>query len=91
MPLSDRAIEILGHARTLHDGALIFPGTSDQPLSDNTLSKLMRDAKAVGTPHGFRSALDVADPARDKCAVREAANPDRDIDMAFDEVDDAVG
>jgi integrase len=32
VPLSDRAIEILDRARTLHEGSLIFAGTSDQPL-----------------------------------------------------------
>ena len=56
VPLSDRAIEILGEARQLHAGPVVFPGTKGQPLSDNTLSKLMRDAGTAGTPHGFRSA-----------------------------------
>ena len=57
VPLSDRAIEILREARKLHDGMVVFPGSKGQPLSDNTLSKLMRDARVAGTPHGFRSAF----------------------------------
>ncbi len=57
VPLSSRAIAILHEARGLHDGPLVFPGTEGQPLSDNTLSKLMRDAGLAGTPHGFRSAF----------------------------------
>lgn len=57
VPLSNRAIEILGEARGLHDGSAVFPGSKGQVLSDNTLSKLMRDAGIAGTPHGFRSAF----------------------------------
>ena len=57
VPLSDRAVAILREARILHAGRLVFPGTKGQPLSDNTSSKLMRDAGIAGTPHGFRSAF----------------------------------
>jgi integrase len=57
VPLADRAVEILQEARELHEGRLVFPGTKGQPLSDNTLSKLMRDGGVPGTPHGFRSAF----------------------------------
>ena len=57
VPLAERAVAILHEARALHEGGLIFPGSEGQPLSDNTLSKLMRDLKLDGTPHGFRSAF----------------------------------
>ena len=57
VPLSDRALEVLGDARSAHDGAVIFPGVKGQPLSDNTFSKLMREMHISGTPHGFRSAF----------------------------------
>ena len=57
VPLSDRAMAILEEARALHDGELIFPSKRGQAFSDNTLSKLMRDAAIPGTPHGFRSAF----------------------------------
>lgn len=57
VPLSDRAMEILALARKSNEGLLIFPGPSGKPLSDNTLSKLMRDWNVAGTPHGFRSAF----------------------------------
>ncbi len=56
-PLSDRSIQILFEARKLHHGPVVFPGTKGQPLSDNTLSKLLRDASIAGTPHGFRSSF----------------------------------
>jgi integrase len=57
VPLANRASEILQEARELHPGPTVFPGTKRQPLSDTTLSKLMRDAGVAGTPHGFRSAF----------------------------------
>ena len=57
VPLSGRVISILRESRSLHDGLVVFPGANGQPLSDNTLSKLMRDAGEYGTPHGFRSAF----------------------------------
>ena len=81
VPLSDRAVEILGRARTLYDGPLIFPGPSDQPLSDNTLSKMMRDGKSVGTPHGFRSAFKdwaAERGVRDEVSEAALAHSDRD-------------
>ncbi len=66
VPLSDRALAILYEALRLtgaaapgelNGDALIFPGSKGQPLSDSTLSKLMRDANIGGTPHGFRSSF----------------------------------
>lgn len=57
VPLSSHAISILRAARSLHADDLIFPGSRGQLLSDNTLSKLMREMNAAGTPHGFRSAF----------------------------------
>ena len=57
VPLSGRVIAILSEARSLRDGPVVFPGANGHPLSDNTLSKLMRDAGRYGTPHGFRSAF----------------------------------
>lgn len=57
VPLSNRCIEILLEARGLGHERVVFPGTKGQTLSDNTLSKLMRDAGIAGTPHGFRSAF----------------------------------
>jgi integrase len=56
VPLSDHAIAVLREARLIHGGSVIFPGSTGRPLSDNTLSKTMRDACIAGTPHGFLSA-----------------------------------
>ena len=59
VPLSGRALAILDEARSLDDGSgLVFPGTRvGKPLSDMTLSKLMRDLGLDAVPHGFRSSF----------------------------------
>ena len=59
VPLSGRALEILDEAQALTDGSgLVFPGTRvGKPLSDMTLSKLMRDLGLDAVPHGFRSSF----------------------------------
>jgi integrase len=81
VPLSDRAVDILLEARKLHGGDLIFPGARGRPLSDNVLSKLMRDWGMPGTPHGFRSAFkDWAAEAGVRDEVSEAALAHADSD-----------
>ena len=66
VPLSDEAVAVLEKARTLHDGDLIFPSPqrAGKPLSNMTLTKLLRDLGLAdkATVHGFRSSF------RDWCA-----------------------
>ena len=59
VPLADRGLELLKEAKSLEDGSgLVFPSTRySRPLSDMTLSKLMRDLGFAGTPHGFRTSF----------------------------------
>lgn len=60
VPLPDRCITILEQAKALKqaDSDLIFPGTkAGKPLSDMTLSKLMKELKIDAVPHGFRSSF----------------------------------
>jgi integrase len=59
IPLSARASEILREARKLSDGsALIFPGTKQRkPLSDMTLSKLVKELGFDADIHGFRTSF----------------------------------
>lgn len=59
VPLSPRCIEILKEAEKLKDeSGLIFPGAVEgKPLSDATLSKLVRELKIDCVPHGFRSSF----------------------------------
>lgn len=63
VPLSARALEILAAARELADGSgLVFPSITGRMLSDNTLSKLLRDLGIPAVVHGMRSSF------RDWCA-----------------------
>jgi integrase len=51
--------------------SLVFPSSTGGPLSDMTLTKVMRDMKANAVPHGFRSTF------RDWAAEQTSA--DRDV------------
>ena len=58
VPLSERALAILTEADDLADGSgLIFPSPRGKPLSDATLSKLVRELGIDAVPHGFRSSF----------------------------------
>lgn len=59
VPLSPRCIKLLHGAELLRDQSnYIFPGmVSGKPLSDSSLSKLMRELKIDCVPHGFRSSF----------------------------------
>ena len=67
VPLSDAACDVLAQARLLAEGSeLVFPSPTrtGQPLSNMTLTKILRDRGLAerATVHGFRSAF------RDWCA-----------------------
>ena len=65
VPLSDAAMAVLREAERLRDRTgLIFPSPRRKVLSDNTMSKLLRDQKIGGVVHGFRSSF------RDWCGER---------------------
>ena len=62
VPLSDAALAVLEHARTLNDGSgLVFPSPTKpgHPLSDMALTKVLRDNGLADrtTVHGFRSSF----------------------------------
>ncbi|MEQ1724412.1 MAG: integrase arm-type DNA-binding domain-containing protein [Sphingopyxis sp.] len=60
VPLSSRCIEILKQTKALKDpqSDYVFPGTiSSKPLSDITLSKLLKELGIGAVPHGFRSSF----------------------------------
>ena len=72
VPLSDRALQILAEACLRADGSgLIFPSRTARALSDNTLSKLLREHGIPAVVHGFRSSF------RDWCA--ECSNAPREV------------
>ena len=59
VPLSPRALAVLEAAKTYHDGSgLVFPGTKQgRPLSDMTLSKLVKELGFNADIHGFRTSF----------------------------------
>ncbi|MFS0770796.1 tyrosine-type recombinase/integrase [Sphingomonas sp. 1P08PE] len=77
--LSDAAVAILRRVEPLRQGAddLVFPGTKGQPLSDMTLSKIMRQAEQPYTVHGFRSSF------RDWAAEKMSSIPDAVAEVAL--------
>lgn len=59
VPLSPRAVALLTEAKVLDDGSgLVFPGTKKgKPLSDMTLSKLVKELGFDADVHGFRTSF----------------------------------
>jgi integrase len=62
IPLSPQALAVLEAARAmpkadLSADALVFPGATGKPLSDMTLTKILRDMKEPFTVHGMRSSF----------------------------------
>jgi integrase len=58
VPLCPRALQVLNRARALHNGALVFPGRFDAPLSSAAMmAVLKRMDRADLTVHGFRATF----------------------------------
>ena len=59
VPLSNKAIALLGEAEALSDGSgLLFPCASQgKALSDMTLSKLVKELGFDADVHGFRTSF----------------------------------
>ena len=57
VPLSGRALEILREAQELGSGALVFPGTKGQTLSNMAFTMLLRRLEIDAVTHGFRSSF----------------------------------
>ena len=93
VPLCDRAMALLTEARELADGSgLLFPSPTGRPLSDNTLSKLLRELGVDAVPHGFRSsfrdwAAECSNAPREVCELALAhVNSDR-VEAAYRRTD----
>ena len=93
VPLSARALEILHEARELSGGTgLVFSSAHGRALSDNTISKLLRDLGIEAVPHGFRSsfrdwAAECSDAPREVCELALAhVNSDR-VEAAYRRTD----
>lgn len=59
VPLTPAVLAILERVKAFrqNDSDLIFPSLTGKLLSDNTLSKLMRELAIAAVPHGFRSSF----------------------------------
>jgi integrase len=70
VPLSPRAVALLNALPRFEDTPLVFPGSTGKPLSDMSLTAVMRRMKLSAVPHGFRSTFS------DWCAERTATPPE---------------
>ena len=57
VPLSAGAASVLEQAQEIRENDLVFPSATGRRMSDNTLSKLLRDLGIDAVPHGFRSSF----------------------------------
>ena len=58
VPLSTAALAVIAEAREISDSSgLLFPSVRGLPMSDSTVSKLLRVRGIAGVPHGFRSSF----------------------------------
>ena len=57
VPLSLRAADLLAEAAGFQENELVFPSATGRPMSDATLSKLLRELRVRAVPHGFRSSF----------------------------------
>ena len=58
VPLSTDAVSVLSDARAITDDSdLVFPSARGTPMSDVTLTKLLRENGVPAVPHGFRSSF----------------------------------
>lgn len=70
VPLSDRAVNLLQALPRFEGVPLVFPGASGKPMSDMSLTAVMRRMGLSAVPHGFRSTFS------DWCAERTATPPE---------------
>ena len=57
VPLSDAAIAVLKGLERPKDCEVVFPGKQSQPLSDMSMTAVMRRMKVAAVPHGMRSSF----------------------------------
>ena len=78
--------------RTPHRSGLVFPSARGRPLSDATISKMVRDLGIGAVPHGFRSsfrdwAAECSEAPREVCEIALAhVNSDR-VEAAYRRTD----
>ena len=85
LPLSRQAIAVLERAAEIRDRTgLLFPSVTGKPLSNMTLSKLLKELGIPAVPHGFRTSLRVwgSEQTDAPRAVLEAALAHKPGDLA---------
>jgi integrase len=76
VPLSPAAVQVLRAQREVATSDWVFPGLKEGPLSDMTLSAVLRRMGVPAVPHGFRSTF------RDWCA-EQTHYPNEVAEMAL--------
>ena len=93
VPLSTRALALLGEARALADGSgLVFPSATGRPHSRAAFSKLVRQLGIEAVPHGFRSsfrdwAAECTDAPREVCELALAHVNTNAVEAAYRRTD----
>ncbi len=88
VPLSDAAVDVLERAGR-HEGAdLVFPGARGGPMSDMSLTAVLRRMELPYTVHGFRStfrdwAAERTAYPRDVCEMALAHKIESDVERAY--------
>ncbi len=93
VPLSTRALALLGEARALADGSgLVFPSATGRPHARAAFSKLVRQLGIEAVPHGFRSsfrdwAAECTDAPREVCELALAHVNTNAVEAAYRRTD----
>ena len=93
VPLSTRAMAVLGEAKAWDDGSgWVFPSTTSQPHSRAAISKMVRQLGIQAVPHGFRSsfrdwAAECTDVPREVCELALAHVHTNSIEAAYRRTD----
>ena len=93
VPLSTRALAVLGEARALADGSgRVFPSPTGRPISSAALSRMIRLLGIGAVPHGFRSsfrdwAAECTDAPREVCELALAHVNTNAIEAAYRRTD----
>ena len=89
VPLSTRALAVLGEAKPLADGSgLVFPSATGRKPSRAALSNLARQLDLGAVPHGFRSsfrdwAAECTDAPREVCELALAHVNTNAVEAAY--------
>ncbi|MDE0473776.1 MAG: tyrosine-type recombinase/integrase [Gammaproteobacteria bacterium] len=93
VPLSTRALAVLGEAKPLADGSgLVFPSATGRKHSRAVLSNLARQLEIGAVPHGFRSsfrdwAAECTDAPREVCELALAHVNTNAVEAAYRRTD----